>query len=168
MKISLIVARADNGVIGVENQLPWHLPCDLQYFKRITLGKPVVMGRKTFESIGRPLPGRTNVVVTTNTDWSAPGVRVVHSLADAFTKAEAQADLDGVDEVMLIGGATLYREALPLVDRMYVTQVALSPDGDAFFDAPDPERFERTAAETHAADGATPAHTYEVWDRISA
>ena len=168
MKISLIVARADNGVIGVENQLPWHLPCDLQYFKRITLGKPVVMGRKTFESIGRPLPGRTNVVVTTNTDWSAPGVRVVHSLADAFTKAEAQADLDGVDEVMLIGGATLYREAMPLVDRMYVTQVALRPDGDAFFDAPDPEQFERTAAETHSADGTTPAHTYEVWDRIGA
>ena len=132
IRTALIVARADNGVIGVDNQLPWHLPCDLKYFKQVTMGKPVVMGRKTFESIGRPLPGRTNVVITRNADWSASGTRVVGSLADALKLATAQADLDGADEVMVIGGATLYREAIDQVDRMYVTQVHASPCGDAF------------------------------------
>ncbi len=167
MKTSLIVARADNGVIGVDNQLPWHLPCDLKYFKQVTMGKPVVMGRKTFESIGRPLPGRTNVVITRNADWSVPGVRVVGSLVDALKLATAQADLDGTDEVMIIGGATLYREAIKQVDRMYVTQVHASPDGDAFFEAPDKKKFARTSVDDHAGDDVSPAHSYEVWDRIS-
>jgi dihydrofolate reductase len=167
MKTSLIVARADNGVIGVENQLPWHLPCDLKYFKQVTMGKPVVMGRKTFESIGRPLPGRTNVVITRNADWSAPGVRVVGSLVDALKLATAQADLDGTDEVMIVGGATLYREAIEQVDRMYVTQVHASPDGDAFFEAPDQKKFALTSVDDHAGDDVSPAHSYEVWDRIS-
>ena len=166
MRTALIVARADNGVIGIDNQLPWHLPCDLKYFKRVTIGKPVIMGRKTFESIGRPLPGRTNVVVTRNKDWSATGVRVVGNLDDALKLASAQADLDGAEEVMIIGGATLYREALPQVERMYVTQVHVSPDGDAFFDAPDTDRFARTSVDVHAADEVSPAHSYEVWDRI--
>lgn len=165
MRVSLIVARAENGVIGVDNQLPWHLPCDLQYFKRITLGKPVIMGRKTFESIGRPLPGRTNVVVTANPAFSAPGIRVAHSLDAGLQMAKAQAELDGVDEVMLIGGATLYREALPSVDRMYVTEVAMTPDGDAFFDAPDPQVFKKVSEETHPSTEQAPAHTYQVWDR---
>ena len=166
IRTALIVARADNGVIGVDNQLPWHLPCDLKYFKQVTMGKPVVMGRKTFESIGRPLPGRTNVVITRNADWSAPGARVVGSLADALKLAIAQADLDGADEVMVIGGATLYREAIDQVDRMYVTQVHASPYGDAFFEAPDQEKFTRTTVEDHTGDEASPAHSYEVWDRI--
>jgi len=167
MRMSLIVARADNGVIGVDNQLPWHLPCDLKYFKQVTMGKPVVMGRKTFESIGRPLPGRTNVVITRNADWVAPGARVVGSLADALKLATAQAGLDGADEVMIIGGATLYREAIDQADRMYVTQVHASPNGDAFFEAPDQEKFARTSVEDHAGDETSPAHSYEVWDRIS-
>ena len=166
IRIALIVARADNGVIGVDNQLPWHLPSDLKYFKKVTMGKPVVMGRKTFESIGRPLPGRTNVVITRNADWSALGVRVVRSLADALKLATSQADQDGADEVMVIGGATLYREAIEQVDRMYVTQVNVSPDGDAFFEAPDQEKFTRTSVEDRAGDVASPAHSYEVWDRI--
>jgi dihydrofolate reductase len=167
IQTALIVARADNGVIGVDNQLPWNLPSDLKYFKQVTMGKPVVMGRKTFESIGRPLPGRTNVVITRNADWSAPGVRIVGSLADALKLATAQADLDGADEVVVIGGATLYREAIDQVDRMYVTQVHASPDGDAFFEAPDQEKFARTSVEDHAGDDASPAHSYEVWVRIS-
>ena len=166
IRTALIVARADNGVIGVDNQIPWHLPCDLKYFKQVTMGKPVVMGRKTFESIGRPLPGRTNVVITRNAIWSAPGTRVVGSLADALMPATAQADLDGADEVMVIGGATLYREAIDQVDRMYVTQVHVSPYGDAFFEAPDQEKFTRTTVEDHAGDDASLAHSYEVWDRI--
>ncbi|MBU25975.1 MAG: dihydrofolate reductase [Gammaproteobacteria bacterium] len=165
MRVSLIVARADNGVIGVNNRLPWHLPCDLKYFRRVTMGKPVVMGRKTFQSIGRPLPGRTNVVVTGNHDWSALGVRVVSSLQDGLKLASAQAELDDVDEVMLIGGATLYREAVVLVDRMYVTQVHVSPEGDAFFEAPDDKIFARISADDHFADEVSPAHSYEIWDR---
>ena len=167
IQTALIVARAGNGVIGVNNQLPWNLPCDLKYFKQVTMGKPVVMGRKTFESIGRPLPGRTNFVITRNADWSALGVRVVGRLADALTLATAQANLNGADEVMVIGGATLYREAIDQVDRMYVTQVHASPDGDAFFEAPDQDKFVRTSVEDHAGDDASPAHSYEVWDRIS-
>ena len=165
MRVSLIVARADNGVIGIDNKLPWHLPCDLKYFKRVTMGKPVVMGRKTFESIGRPLPGRTNVVVTRNQDWSALGVRAVSSLRSGLKLACAQAELDGVDEVMLIGGATLYQESMALVDRMYVTQVHLSPEGDAFFEAPDETMFEQTSVDDHVADEISPAHSYEIWDR---
>ncbi len=168
MRVSLIVARADNGVIGIDNKLPWHLPCDLKYFKRVTMGKPVVMGRRTFESIGRPLPGRTNVVVTRNRDWSALGVRVVSSLRDGLKLACAQAELDGVDEVMLIGGATLYQESMALVDRMYVTQVHLSPEGDAFFEAPDKTIFKQTSVDDHVADEIWPAHSYEIWDRRQA
>lgn len=165
MRIALIVARADNGVIGVDNQLPWHLPCDLKYFKQVTMGKPVVMGRKTFESIGRPLPGRTNVVVTHNLDWSASGVRVVTSLEDGLKLALAQADLDDADEVMMIGGATLYREAMQFVDRMYVTQVHASPNGDAFFEAPDASQFVRVSVDHHPEYDVSPAHSYEIWDR---
>ena len=167
MRTALIVARATNGVIGIANQLPWHLPCDLKYFKRITLGKPVIMGRKTYESIGRPLPGRTNVVVTRNPEWHAVGVRVVTDLPAAMQMARAQAELDGVDEVMVIGGATLYQEALSKVDRMYVTEVAAAPAGDAFFPAPDPQSFQLVSEDTHDAQGETPAHSYQIWDRIT-
>jgi dihydrofolate reductase len=167
MRQALIVARGDNGVIGHENQLPWRLPCDLQYFKRTTLGKPIVMGRKTFESIGRPLPGRTNVVVTRNPDWTHPGVRVCQSLSDALVLADAQARMDDQDEVMIIGGAMLYREAMAGVDRLYITQVHCTPPGDATFDAPDPNTFERISTEHHAAGADYPAHTYEVWERRS-
>lgn len=165
MRVSLIVARADNGVIGIDNKLPWHLPCDLKYFKRVTMGKPVVMGRKTFESIGRPLPGRTNVVVTRNHDWSALGVRVVSNLRDGLKLACTQAELDGVDEVVLIGGASIYQESMALVDRMYVTQVHVSPEGDAFFKAPDEAIFEQISVDDHFADDISLAYSYEIWDR---
>ena len=165
MRVSLIVARADNGVIGIDNKLPWHLPGDLKYFKRVTMGKPVVMGRKTFESIGRPLPGRTNVVLTRNHDWSALGVRVVSNLRDGLKLACTQAELDGVDEVMLIGGASIYQESMALVDRMYVTQVHVSPEGDAFFKAPDEAIFEQISVDDHFADEISLAYSYEIWDR---
>ena len=104
-------------------------------------------------------------MVTRNPDWSAPGVRVVTSLEDGLKLARAQADLDGADEVMMIGGATLYREAMPFVDRMYVTQVHASPDGDAFFEAPDASQFAQTSVDHHPADEVSPAHSYETWDR---
>lgn len=137
MKLAIIVAAAKNGVIGRDNKLPWHLPQDLKYFKAITLGKPVIMGRKTYESIGRPLPGRTNIVVTRSKDWSAvDGVIVTNSFEQA--SSAAQKALVGAapvsDEVMVIGGAEIYRSALPFVDRIYLTRVAAEPEGDAFFE----------------------------------
>jgi len=117
MKLSLIVAMADNHVIGHNNRLPWHLPADLKHFRAITLGKPVLMGRKTWESIGRPLPGRTNIVITRNADYLAADCVVVHSLDEALRAAGSAA------EVMVIGGAELYRQALPQADTLYLTLV---------------------------------------------
>ena len=137
MKLAIIVAAAKNGVIGCKNQLPWHLPQDLKYFKSVTLGKPVIMGRKTFESIGRPLPGRTNIVVTRSKDWAAEGVTVTNSFEQALHEAQKtmSAGLPDVAEAMIIGGAEVYRSALPFVDRVYLTRVNLAPEGDAFFES---------------------------------
>lgn len=136
MKLAIIVAAAKNGVIGSNNQLPWHLPQDLKYFKSVTLGKPVIMGRKTYESIGRPLPGRTNIVVTRSKDWAVDNVIVTNSLEQALLEAKKTlVDSAATDEVMVIGGAEVYRSALPLADRIYLTKINAMPDGDAFFEA---------------------------------
>lgn len=135
MKLSLIVAAAQNNVIGRNNQLPWHLPQDLKYFKSVTLGKPIIMGRKTFDSIGKPLPGRTNIVITRQSDWQHGGVLVAASVPDAIALAAQLRNAQGqaVDEVMVIGGAEIYRGALPLADRVYLTRVHADVEGDAFF-----------------------------------
>lgn len=128
MLISLIVAMAENRVIGRDNQMPWHLPADLRHFKSVTLGKPVIMGRKTFESIGRPLPGRRNLVISRNTEWQADGVETVNSLDAALALVNAH------DEVMIIGGGQLYRDALPLAHRLYLTHIELNvDDADTWF-----------------------------------
>lgn len=127
MDISIIVAMSENRVIGVDNRLPWHLPADLQHFKSITLGKPIVMGRKTYESIGRPLPGRTNIVVTRDPDFRPDQVVVADSLQAALDAAA------GADEVMVIGGASLYAQMLPKASRLYLTVVHQVIEGDAFF-----------------------------------
>lgn len=127
MRMSLIVAMAANRVIGRDNRLPWHLPADLKHFRRLTLGKPVLMGRRTWESIGRPLPERTNIVITRDADYSAPGCVVVHSLEAALRAAGHH------PEVMVIGGAELYRQALPQAGRIYLTEVHGNFEGDTFF-----------------------------------
>ncbi len=129
----MIVAMARNRAIGRENTLPWRISGDLQFFKRTTLGKPVVMGRKTFESIGRPLPGRQNIVITRSREWRAEGVAVAASLEQALELAQDVAARDGADEVMVIGGAEIYRQAMPLARRLYVTEVDAEVEGDAFF-----------------------------------
>lgn len=137
MKLAIIVAAAKNGVIGRNNQLPWHLPQDLKYFKAVTLGKPVIMGRKTYESIGKPLPGRTNIVITRSQEWQAvDGVVVTNSFEQALLEAEkAFGDAASPsDEAMVIGGAEIYRAALQFADRVYLTRVHIEPDGDAFFE----------------------------------
>ncbi len=149
--LALIATRARNGVIGLDNRMPWHLPEDLAYFKRVTLGKPVVMGRKTFESIGRPLPGRLNIVVTRNPDWQAAGVQVAHSLDAALALAAAAAP----EEIMLIGGAELYRQALPQADVLYLTEIDAEFAGDAFFPEVDLARWriDREEAGQRDSDG---------------
>jgi dihydrofolate reductase len=127
MKIAIVVAMAANRVIGKDNQLPWHLPADLRHFKQLTLGKPVLMGRKTYESIGRPLPGRANIVLTRDRDYAAPGCTVVHSLEEALEAAGTS------PEVMVIGGAGLYSQVLPRTDTIYLTRVHAGFEGDTVF-----------------------------------
>jgi dihydrofolate reductase len=131
--LCLIVAVAENGVIGMAGKMPWHLAWELKYFKARTLGKPVIMGRKTFQSIGKPLPGRGNIVVTRDAAFRAPGVQVAGSLAAALELADASAADTGADEIMVIGGGEIFAQALPVVGRVYLTRIALNPTGDATF-----------------------------------
>ncbi len=146
MKISLIAAMADNGVIGRNNRLPWRLSADLQRFKALTMGKPIVMGRKTWESIGRPLPGRTNIVVTRDVGYRAEGCVVVHSVDQALEVAA------GSDEVMVIGGANLYQQLLGRADRLYLTQVRADVEGDAWFPGFDRAQWREVERESHSRD----------------
>lgn len=138
MKLAIIVAAARNGVIGCNNQLPWHLPQDLKYFKAVTFGKPVIMGRKTYESIGRPLPGRTNIVITRDSQWgAAEGVIVVNSIEKALAAAEKVLEFTSltVDEAIVIGGAEIYRATLGLADKVYLTRIGRDFEGDTWFPA---------------------------------
>jgi dihydrofolate reductase len=129
MPVNLIVAMAKNRVIGRNNQMPWHLPADFAWFKKKTLGHPVIMGRKTFESIGKPLPGRRNIVVSRNAQWHAAGCEVFHSLEDALARCLPH------EQVFVIGGAVLFEAAIPLADHLYLTEVDATPEGDTFFPA---------------------------------
>jgi dihydrofolate reductase len=133
MRLSLIVAVAQNGVIGRDNDLPWKLSGDLKRFKAVTMGKPIVMGRKTYESIGRPLPGRANIVMTRDPEFSADGIDVVHDLSSAVAAGESAAKESGADEIMVIGGANIYTAALSEADRLYVTEVHSVIEGDVRF-----------------------------------
>jgi len=147
--LTLIVAAAENDVIGRDGQLPWHLPADLRHFKAITMGKPILMGRKTHESIGRPLPGRANIVITRQSGYQAAGCHVAHSLEEALALAHAE----GAGEVMVIGGAELYADALPRADRILMTRVHASLDGDVRFPPLEPDAWQVLAVERHEADG---------------
>lgn len=149
--LAIIVAAAENGVIGRDNAMPWHLPDDLRHFKRVTMGKPIVMGRKTFASIGKPLPGRTNIVITRNREFQADGVVVVSSVEEGLRVAELNARRDGVDEVVVIGGAEIYAAALPLADRIYMTEIHASVEGDAVLPLIDWTQWREVSRERHAA-----------------
>ena len=165
-RLAMIVAAAENDVIGRDNALPWRLPEDLRYFRRVTMGKPVIMGRRTFDSIGRPLPGRCNIVVTTNPAFEAAGVRVAHDLDEALALAGAVAEIDGAEEVMLIGGAQLYALGLPRVERIYLTRVHGDIPGDAMLPPVDWAAFREVAREEHAACEDNPwAYSFLVYDR---
>ena len=144
--LALVVAVARNGVIGRGNTLPWHLPDDLKHFKALTMGKPILMGRRTYETIGRPLPGRDNLVLTHERGWQALGVSAVHSLPEALER-NAQAS-----ELMVIGGAEIYRLTLPLAQRIYLTEVLADVEGDTFFPALQRNEWRELQAISHPAD----------------
>lgn len=162
MKISMIAAMAHDRVIGKDNQMPWHMPADLAHFKRVTLGKPVLMGRKTFESIGRPLPGRRNLVISRNPEYQADGIEVVGSVEAALALL---ADNE-VAEVMVIGGGHLYAELLPRADCLYLTRIELEVEGDTRFPAFEDEQWQCVERETHQADEKNPhPYRFETWLR---
>lgn len=157
-EIVLVVAAAENGVIGREGSMPWHLPEDLRRFKRLTVGHPVIMGRRTFASIGRPLAGRHNIVLTRDPAWRAAGVTVAANLAEAIAAA-------GLDprtrpaRIFVIGGAQVYAEALPVATAIELTRVHAAPEGDTVFPGPDPAHWQRVSAEPGAG------VTFERWER---
>lgn len=145
-RISIIAALAENNVIGRENRLPWHLPDDLKHFRRLTVGHPVIMGRRNYESLGRPLPDRLNIVVTHRPGYAAPGCRVVHSLEEAFAAA------DGADEIFVIGGGELYAQTLDRADRLYLTRVHARVEGETRFPDFDADAWREIARVRHEAD----------------
>lgn len=162
MTISIIVAASENNVIGIENRLPWNLPADLQFFKNTTWGFPIIMGRKTFESMGRPLKGRQNIVITRQPDYSHPGITVVPSIAAAIQAAEEQ----DVNEIFITGGTEIFLQAFPLVSRIYLTRVHATIGGDAFFPEISPGEWELAFSEPHAADEKHAyAFTFQRWER---
>ncbi|MDF2447345.1 MAG: dihydrofolate reductase [Moraxellaceae bacterium] len=164
--LALIAAVAENGCIGIGNKLPWYLPEDLKFFKRVTTGKPVIMGRNTFESLGKPLPNRTNIVITRNPGYTAPdGVKVVGSLDHALAVAEAVAHIAGLDEIMVIGGAQIYAEALPRIGRMYLTEVKKTVDGDAFFPAWNRSEWREVAREAQHYEPAQTDYSFVIYER---
>ncbi len=158
MKIAMIAAMAQNRIIGADNDMPWHLPADLKHFKAITLGKAVIMGRKTYESIGKALPGRPNIVITSNKDYSLSDATVVDSPESAFEVAKALSN--GVEEIMVIGGGTIYQAFLDKADTLYLTHIDLEVAGDTQF--PDYEAaasWKEVSREAHSADEKN-AHSY--------
>lgn len=164
MDIALIVAVARNGVIGRDGTLPWRLSNDLRYFKSVTMGKPVIMGRKTYESIGRPLPGRPNIVVSRNPGFRATGVDVRDSLKAAISHAESL----GGGEAMIIGGAGLYRDALPVVTRIYLTEIDADVNGDVRFPPFDRAAWTELSREKQpATDKDEYEHSFVVLERVT-
>lgn len=137
----MIAGVAENGVIGSDQAIPWRVPSDMAFFKQTTMGKPIVMGRKQYETVGKPLPGRSNIVITRRQGYQAEGVLVFHDIDAALEKAREIAQADGVDEIMIIGGGELYAQLMDRADRLYITHIDLSPAGDVLFPAIEPEQW---------------------------
>jgi dihydrofolate reductase len=162
MILSLLLAADENNVIGKDNALPWHLPSDLRYFKNLTWAMPVLMGRKTFESIGKPLPGRKSIVITHNRNWKQSGAEVVHSVDEAIRKAEAYA----VKEIFVIGGAEIFVSALPDANRIYLTRIHHRFEGDTFFPAINESEWGMRSEKKCAPDDKNLySHSFQVWER---
>lgn len=156
MQIAFVVAMGENRAIGHKGGMPWHLPGDLAFFKRVTMGKPMIMGRRTFESIGRPLPGRDSIVVTRDRNWKAPGAIVVHDIDTAIETARSGATARGVTEIAVIGGGKVYEQMMGRADRLYVTEIHASFEADTFFPEIDPAEWAEISRERHPADAKNP------------
>jgi len=153
--LSMIVATADDNVIGKDNDMPWHLPADLAYFKKVTLGKPIIMGRKTYESIGRALPGRRNIVISRDENYQADGIDTVTSVEQAIALVDGSDGSDGsegVEEIMVIGGGAIYKHCLPAAQRLYITHIKAKIDGDTQFPNYDDGSWNKVASEVRASD----------------
>lgn len=162
MIISFIVAASTNNVIGKNNQLPWSLPNDMKFFKNITWAMPVLMGRKSFESLGKPLPGRLNVVITRQNNWKPEGATVVHSVEDAIKVATA-ADYN---EAFIIGGGEIFKEAMPVADKIYLTRVDVNLEGDAFFPVMNPKEWLMVSEQSFPTDEKHAyAYHFQLWER---
>lgn len=162
MITSIIVAASENNVIGKDNRLPWHLPADLKYFKNTTWAMPIIMGRRTFESIGKPLPGRHNIVITRNKDYNADGATVVGNLNDAVKAAES----NDVNEFFIIGGAELFNTTMDQAQRIYLTRVHANIEGDVFFPALNKEEWELVSEKKMEADEKNEYDlSFQVWEK---
>ena len=165
-RIVLIVAVAENGVIGRDNGMPWRLPGDLRHFKKTTLGKPVIMGRRTFESIGKPLPGRPNIVLTRDTSFRSEGVQVARNIDEAMSLAEREAMKLNAEEIAVIGGGEVYAQALPRAARIYLTEVHGTPDGTAHFPKLDRSEWTETSRDgPHRGADDTYSHSFVILER---
>ncbi|MCR4302414.1 MAG: type 3 dihydrofolate reductase [Sulfuricaulis sp.] len=159
-RVSLIAAMAENRVIGVNNKLPWHLPADLRHFRQLTTGHPVIMGRRNYESIGKPLPDRANIVVTRNPAFRAPGCQVKNSLEEALREIQDKS------EIFIIGGAEIYRQSIGSADRIYLTLVHAEIDGDTYFPEFDRGDWQEVSRVHHTADEKNPyAYSFVTYDR---
>jgi dihydrofolate reductase len=148
--IALVVAMGENRVIGLDGGLPWHLHSDMRFFRKITLGKPIIMGRRTFMSLGRVLDQRTNIILSREPGFRVPGAVVAHSLEEGLALARAAAKASGVDEIMVIGGEDIFREVLPQARRIYLTEVRAAPEGDTWFPRLDKPEWREVSRESHA------------------
>lgn len=164
-RLALIAAVAENGCIGINNQLPWYLPEDLKYFRRLTTGSVVIMGRKTYESIGKPLPNRTNIVISRKAGYHPEGIKVVSSLEDALDLAAQVSEINGIDDVFVIGGAQIYALALPLANRLYLTEVQKTVEGDAFFPPINSVQWREIGNEAHYYEPADTHYRFVVYER---
>lgn len=165
--IAMIVAMAKNRVIGVKGKLPWYLPEDLKFFKRMTQAKPLVMGRKTYASIGKPLPNRLNIVVTRDTNFAAEGVRICHELPAALALADQQATIEAAEEIMVMGGGEIYRQALPHAQRLYITEVDIDVDGDAVFPELSMQEWQEVQRVAGNPAEGQPQYDFVVYERIT-
>ena len=163
MTISLVVAASENNAIGKNNQLIWHLPNDLKFFKNTTWGFPVIMGRKSFESVNKPLPGRTNIVITTNPDWKAETVIVVNNLKDAIQKAGET----NSKQIFIIGGGEIYKQSMDIADSIYITRVHADLQGDTFFPVIDKSKWKLTSNQDFEADEKHAySYSFQIWEKI--
>ena len=163
MTISLVVAASENNAIGKNNQLIWHLPNDLKFFKNTTWGFPVIMGRKSFESVNKPLPGRTNIVITTNPDWKVETVIVVKNLKDAIQKAAET----NSKQIFIIGGGEIYKQSMDIADSIYITRVHADLEGDTFFPEIDKSKWKLTSNQDFEADEKHAySYSFQIWEKI--